>query len=447
MARPAARSRVFTKIRRNSSPLPASLGRRDRPKATLAELGQRSRTFRTMGATVLRPGPKKPSIISSAHGPIKHMLLCYPRYGAGEYAYRSVYQDLLRKLPKRTRFTILTHPSVARDLQVVLRSAGVSKRATIVASPEYLQFLVWAEDPYVVVRDLGSKKGATYFIEPFSFTRAADAAISDLIAEATPLQNVQSPLYFQGGNVLIGDDFVLIGADYPANTLALIDDYGHIVVPAGRNAAAFVQALYRHTFDPAREVKYVGTKLPIPQEQIREFTLNGRRWTEVLYAGTGTAQPIFHIDMFISLAGRNGSGQYRVLVGSPVMADQILKRSPIEHALSEAFDDIVRGLQRLDFEVIRNPLPLTYVDDPATRTRFWYFATSNNCLVQIDRRAGNHVWLPTYGHGPWSELAKTDAENARIWRRLGFSVHMLADFHPFAQNLGSVHCIKKYVER
>jgi hypothetical protein len=151
--------------------------------------------------------------------------------------------------------------------------------------------------------------------------------------------------------------------------------------------------------------------------------------------------------MFISLAGRSSSGQYRVLVGSPVMADQILKRSPIEHALSEAFDDIVRGLQRQDFEVIRNPLPLTYVDDPATRTRFWYFATSNNCLVQIDRRAGNHVWLPTYGHNAWSELAKTDAENARIWRRLGFSVHMLADFHPFAQNLGSVHCIKKYLER
>jgi hypothetical protein len=92
-------------------------------------------------------------------------------------------------------------------------------------------------------------------------------------------------------------------------------------------------------------------------------------------------------------------------------------------------------------------MPLTYVDDPRSRTRFWYFATSNNCLVQIDKRAGNHVWLPSYGHSDWADLAATDRANQHIWEGLGFTVHMLADFHPFAQNLGSVHCIKKYLER
>jgi len=125
-------------------------------------------------------------------------------------------------------------------------------------------------------------------------------------------------------------------------------------VPPRQNEAAFVNRLYRDTFDPLRAVKYVGTKLPIPQEQTREFKLGGKTWTEVLYAGTGVAQPIFHIDMFISLAGRGKSGKYRALVGSPVMADSILKRPPIAHALSEVFDDIVRQLQRLGFEVIRN---------------------------------------------------------------------------------------------
>ena len=47
-----------------------------------------------------------------------------------------------------------------------------------------------------------------------------------LVSEATELQATQSPLYFQGGNILIGDDFVLIGADYPANTQALIESRG-----------------------------------------------------------------------------------------------------------------------------------------------------------------------------------------------------------------------------
>ena len=27
------------------------------------------------------------------------------------------------------------------------------------------------------------------------------------------------------------------------------------------------------------------------------------------------------------------------------------------------------------------------------------------------------------------------------------TIHPVADFNPFAQNLGSVHCIKKYLER
>ncbi|KAB8319520.1 hypothetical protein SD81_011825 [Tolypothrix campylonemoides VB511288] len=67
--------------------------------------------------------------------------------------------------------------------------------------------------------------------------------------------------------------------------------------------------------------------------------------------------------------------------------------------------------------------------------------------MQIDTYNGNHVWLPTYGLGDWADLASIKAENKRIWQGLGFVVHQLADFHLFAQNLGSVHCIKKYLER
>ena len=167
----------------------------------------------------------------------------------------------------------------------------------------------------------------------------------------------------------------------------------------------------------------------------------------MLYLGTGTAQPIFHIDMFITLAGRGASGRYRLLVGSPSDADRILGRPPQPQGMPELFDDVARTLERQGFEVLRNPLPVTSVDDPDARQRTWYFATSNNALVQIDAEAGDAVWLPTYGHGPWSELDATDAENKRIWEELGFAVQQLADFHPFAQNLGAVHCIKKYLER
>ncbi len=111
-----------------------------------------------------------------------------------------------------------------------------------------------------------------------------------------------------------------------------------------------------------------------------------------------------------------------------------------------AFDEIAFQLERLGFQVIRTPLPHVFVDFPEERTRRWYFATSNNCLVEITDTS-QRVWLPTYGHGPWEDLQATDDANRAIWEELGFEVVQLGDFHPFAQNLGALHCIKKYLAR
>jgi hypothetical protein len=110
------------------------------------------------------------------------------------------------------------------------------------------------------------------------------------------------------------------------------------------------------------------------------------------------------------------------------------------------YNDIAGKISQMGFRVIRNPLPLVYQDDPSERMRYWYFATANNALVQVEGQTKN-VWLPTYGHGDWSELQATDAANRQIWEGLGFQVQMLEDFHPFAFNLGAVHCIKKYLNR
>ncbi len=435
-------------IRQNPQSLPASMRRRNEPTLTLGLLRSRSPQFRALAAqrAALKPGPVKPRIVSSAHGQIRSVLLTFPAYAAGEYSYRSVYIDLMKKLPPKTKFIILTHPSVAAELKAALKDAKATARTTIVDAPEYLQFLVWAEDPFVVVEDVGRKTRATFFVEPFTFRRAGDAVISDLVAGATALKNTQSPLYFQGGNVLIGDDFVLIGVDYPSNTLELVEQAGHIRIPEGVDAAEFIRELYQKTFDPTRRLLYAGSRMPVPQYKTRPVTINGESWQEEVYLGTGQAQPIFHIDMFISLAGRSRAGKYRLVVGSPAMADELLGRAPIPHAMAEIFDDVARTLKEQGFEIVRNPLPLTYVDDVSNKLRTWYFATANNCLVQIDG-ADKRVWLPTYGHGDWADLAVIDARNKEIWRKMGFAVTELTDFHPFAQNLGAVDCIKKYLKR
>ena len=79
--------------------------------------------------------------------------------------------------------------------------------------------------------------------------------------------------------------------------------------------------------------------------------------------------------------------------------------------------------------------------------RSWYWASANNCLVQVDPVEGDQVWLPTYGHGPWEELAGCDEANAALWRSLGFQVHLLPDCHALAQKLGALRCITKELAR
>ena len=148
--------------------------------------------------------------------------------------------------------------------------------------------------------------------------------------------------------------------------------------------------------------------------------------------------------MFISLVGRDASGTYTVLVGDPRLAANILGTPLPDGAMQDVFDDIAEQLSLLDFNVIRNPLPLVYDDDDVARVRYWYFATSNNVIVQDSPKT---VWLPTYGHGVWSSLSATDQRNKEIWEDLGYQVNLLADFHPFAANLGAAHCISKYIAR
>jgi hypothetical protein len=84
--------------------------------------------------------------------------------------------------------------------------------------------------------------------------------------------------------------------------------------------------------------------------------------------------------MFITLVGRQSNNRYKVLVGDPAMAFQLLGQPVPVHAMAPVFDDIAAALSAQHFEVDRNPLPLVYMDDPSAKERMWYFATSNNAL-------------------------------------------------------------------
>ncbi len=421
---------------------PAGLVRRTHRDASRDEL--RARGLRTaLTQELLEARPSQPRLVSTAEGAFARLLLTIPSYAVEAPELAAIYAGLLRTLPKPTALVVLTHESVAATIASWLKKARRRKGDVIVTAPDHLVFSVWAEDGYCA-----SAEGAhTYLVEPYAFPRYGDGLIAELVSNATDLRKSQAPLYFQGGNVLIGDDFFFIGADYPAESLAYVGD---VLAPApGESPADLVRRLYSEYLDTGRRLIYVGSTVPVPAERVRKIAVDGEPWTEVLHAGNdkGTAQPIFHIDMFVTLAGRGPTGAYRALVGDPAMAADFMGERVRPHAMREAFDSIAAGLGRLGFEVTRNPMPLVYVDDPEVRERFWYFATANNALVSVSPRDGDHVWLPTYAYGEWTSLAPVDRRNQEIWEAMGFTAHLLPDCHPLASALGAVHCVKKYLAR
>jgi hypothetical protein len=389
--------------------------------------------------------PAAPSLVATAAGAIDRLLLTIPSYavsGGQANPYGAVYRDLLTKLPASAELLILTHQAVAEEVRGWVAAAQRGARVDVVVTDDFLGFSVWAEDAYVTIAD-----GARHaFVEPAAFPRYGDALIADEVSRAGDLDLYQAPLHLQGGNVLIGDDFFFVGIDYPLLTFA----DGILEAPTRAAQDGLLREVYRTYLDAQRTFVPVGTTLPVPAAERREFQLQGATWSEEIYAGNapGTRQPIFHIDMFVSLAGRGADGRYRVLVGDPREAGRLTGEPLQPHAMAAVFDDIARDLDRRGYAVGRAPLPLVYADDVDARLRSWYFATSCNVLVHAPAGERPVVFIPTYAHGPFAGvLDATDARNAEIWKDLGYDVVPLGDFHPFASNLGAAHCIKKYLAR
>jgi hypothetical protein len=440
-------------------PLPESL-----PNRAIKQ-DERFDVIETLGVERAAPAyPVEPKIVSSAHGRIEHVLLWYGRSAEGNYSYHEIYGELLRALPSATKITFVAHPETVGGLKKLIAAEAPERETTIVTTPDWLAFTVWAEDAFVVVMDIGVDPPITYLLEPERFPRSGDLQIAELVAQASdPIQATQVPLIFQGGNVLIGDKFVLIGRDYLDESISRIleiepfEDFPYDGTPEAQED--YVREMFRKTFDSSRDIHFLEAS-PASNRSPALTKIGKEVWLDEVARGAGERQPIFHIDMFVSLAGRDPTtGRYRALVGDPTLANKLLGWEASDHDLAGEFDQIAEQLKGLDFEVTRTPLPHLYADDPTpgeiqvgdkkvkiAGVRRWYHATSNNCLVQIDGDAQD-VWLPTYGQPKMEALAKVDAEHKRIWEALGFAVHQLGNFHPFAFSLGALHCIKKYIAR
>jgi hypothetical protein len=436
---------------------------------------------RLLDARRIVPGLQHPSLVSSFEGTIEQIMFCFPAWGVADPAVADGYRSVIEAFRPGTRFVVVHAESTREQVARWFTDAGHAPDAVdLVSLPDYVSFTDWAEDGYVALTDLADD--STYLVEPWSFPRAGDALIADAVSDALPIRSQQAPLVFQGGNSLVGRDFWLLGRDYFADTLSLLDsERPPVQHPGSTSTTDFARRLFTDYVDRDRRLVLIGTPREIPLAEFRGWRSGEDFFLDLPTDGVGTFQPVFHIDMFLTLVGPTEDGRFEVLVGDPSMADAMLgTRSP--WALASVYDAIAGFLQREGFLVRRNPLvhwptstrvltmaevtelaaepgnealgqavtdlrQLGAVRRSEVTVRRWHHITWNNCLVEDSDEHGRHVYLPTFGYADKASLAAVDDHMEELWHERGFEVHRLVDFNPFAERQGVVHCIKKYLRR
>jgi hypothetical protein len=439
----------------------------------------RARYESLRAATPPTPGLTDPRLHSTWQGRIEQILFAFPAWAVEDPESAAAYRSVIGALRPGTEFVVVHSASVRDTVEGWFRSAGHTDTVTYVPLPDYVSFTDWAEDAYVALAD--AIDDTRYLMEPWEFQRAGDALIADAVEEFTGIRASQAPLIFQGGNCLIGDDFWFLGTDYFADSIGLLRrGRAPVQLPEGADVGAAVRRLFHDYVEAGRRLVLVGTRKPIAVPDFRGRREGDEYFLDLPSGGTGAFQPIFHIDMFVTLVGREDD-RFVVLVGDPAQADELLgTTSPYD--LREIYDQLAAALAAAGLDVRRNPLVhrstaaqqqsladlraiadreqdpgLTQAvrelaaagaqDDTGVTVREWHHVTWNNCLVENSTAEGRHVYLPTFGHGADSDLEVIDRHMTDLWKGLGFEVHLLADFNSFARRQGVVHCIKKYLRR
>lgn len=437
---------------------------------------------RSVRLTAETPGLNKPSLISSYKGAIDRILFSFPRWAVEKASFVAAYKSVIAALRPGTKFVVVCVETDRSAIEAWFNAANHDAENIEWAHlPNYTSFTDWAEDAYVGVVD--TDDDVNYLVEPWSFPRYGDALIADAVSDyATDIKSVQSPLMFQGGNCIVLDDHWFMGRDYFFDCVDLLrGERPPVATPSGQSESEFIGRLFKNYFDAERDMVLLGAETPILMPSLVAAKENGEYYLDAPTFGTGAYQPIFHIDMLMTGIGDLGHGGMEVMVGDPNLADQILS-TQTPYSMPEQFDLIAAQLADLGYKVHRNPIVLRpsidrstslsayertgernddeillnacvdlrrlgATDETSVHSRIWYHISWNNCLVENSTEHGRHVYMPTFGYSDRLSLNVVDHHMKETWEQLGFTVHMLADFDPFARRRGVVHCISKYLSR
>lgn len=338
------------------------------------------------------------------------------------------------------------HEIVANyELQQLQKQLGDPQSANAILHSQHDK---WIQDPFCVL-ELGDDYNA--LLQPYYSDRIPEQFISMQLAEDRSLKLVVQPTryWLEGGNILIGENFAMLGKDLLVrNWLDVIRKKGiaNSTEADIDNFEADIRQLLGKPY-----LFWPGFDVPRPKLKHPE---------ELSY------QPAFHLDLFLTLGGKAANGKEIILHGDPAMAWKVCEEIlgvRVETWLQVDKREFLQGFQAVltyiqamsegkagapQFEMI--PLPwltwkgMTY--------------SYNNCLVE-EFDGKKYAYVPSYLVAEVLDEADRlnpvflalEAEVERQFSKAGFEpvcwVKAGNHFRTYAAAEGSLHCISKVLRR
>lgn len=431
-----------------------------------------------------------PQPVSSVHGKIKTLLFVIPDGWIGplRYNYLNLFYELVKKMDTVETFIIFHYEQEfyeGRDFKAKTIPYSSNRIHSIKINRKELS--VWAQDLFYPVHYINeSSLEKTICFLTGNRGKSYKTNINTILEKkllrnkkyAFPFSNVveckDSNLPFQGGNVLVGDKFILIGKN-------------HEIITNPKNT-------YEKWFGKDKKIIFIST----PQLPKKNNFLTSDGFNNNLPCNSTWKQPLIHIDLYITLAGYNKKGDYTLVIGKPTLAGHfpssmnIQNKELLNHWLEQmtlAINTSIKQLKEdspVPLKIVRTPLVLTYIDYVGNNSlkRKWFWTSYNNCLVEVyedekNNQLSKKVWLPSYGgskanytnyvmpydsrqlkaelaqvpiqnvkHGNWEDLSRFDKQAKETWKKLGFKVCLLKNnYLPLMADRGSLNCITNCIER
>jgi hypothetical protein len=266
----------------------------------------------------------------------------------------------------------------------------------------------WIQDPFIAIE---GPSGLPGFLEPYFFwpfdpkpNSKYDGILyalylPDILSSVAGYFGRASPFVFQGGDVLVGNDYAIVSR-------AILSE-NHDLYHKGLLPFSLEECLTQM----ANSFGLTDVICP-----------DGEPYWELLKSYTPPDE-LYHLDVFVTLAGQSLDGEEVAAIGKLHEWNGLdWKEVESENNIQTYLDNYATcleglGHQKLRFTTRRIPL---FIDGHL-------LYSYNNCLVEIDANGWRRVILPKFSTGPLSEmkLKMADEMARKAWSDLGFLVEMI----------------------